>query len=105
MSKNSKTTFEFRDLIYILAVIVPVAATWGVYSTKINNLMDKVIEVRVDNREMQKEDQALREIIHNIQLEVNSNHSDINNLKEKLTDIINRQTRHIDKRNEDHHEE
>jgi len=104
MSNRKTHTFEFRDLIYILAVIVPVAVTWGVYTTKINNLTDRVIEVRAENATMKSSDLQLREIIHKIQLEVNNNDTNINNLKERVQFIIdNEQLEKIERNRKETH--
>jgi len=88
---NKIYSFELRDLIYIVIVLVPIAVTWGVYTTKMTNLTDKVIEVRAENTLIKEEDKHLRELIYKIEIEVNSNKKDINNLRERVTDIIKNQ--------------
>lgn len=92
MSNDQSFKLELIHMVYILGLIIPMAVTWGIYTTKMQNLTEKVIEVRTENIDIKKHDIKMRELVHSIELEVATNKSDINNLKARLLAIIANQT-------------
>ena len=97
--KRSSHTFNLRDVVTILLVIVPMAVTWGVYTTKMSNLSSHIIDlkadnviikdrVRMSNSSLEKENDDLRSKLSQIEIEISNNRINLTNLRDRIKEII-----------------
>jgi len=97
--KRSSHTFNLRDVITILLVIVPMAVTWGVYTTKMSNLSAHIIDLKADNviiknrvrttkSSLKHENDNLRSKLSQIEIEVSNNRINLSNLRDRIKEII-----------------
>ena len=96
--KRESPSLVLRDVLYIIAILVPLGVTWGVWNTKLNNFSDILIEEKQSHisfvNQISIENKEIRQQLNELLIELNNNKTsskiEIDNIKDRISDIINR---------------
>ena len=83
-----------RDIFYILTLTIPMAVTWGVYSTKIGNIADDLREIKTVDNVIKGENKEFNKRINQLKLELNDARNDTKNNKQSV-DTLKQEDKHI----------